>query len=66
MFSGAEDSGQSREALPDEEDMRLPPRRILHARDTSKATRIFQASLVVMLVALTAGMVVLYRLYGES
>jgi hypothetical protein len=66
MLSGAKDPGQTREEWPDEEEMRLPPRRILHARDTSKATRIFQASLVVMLVALTAGMVVLYQLYGES
>lgn len=48
--------------LPGEEDMRLPPRRIIHSTDATKAARIFQASLVVLLIVLTAGIIVWYSL----
>ncbi|GAA3405276.1 hypothetical protein ACFFNY_28730 [Paenibacillus hodogayensis] len=52
-------------ALPDEDDMRLPPRRVIHSSDSIKATRIFHASLVVLLILLTMGIIFWYQLYGE-
>lgn len=51
--------------LPSEEEMRLPPRRFIHSSDNAKATRIFQASLVVLLVLLAVGIILWYKLYGE-
>jgi hypothetical protein len=48
--------------LPGEEDMRLPPRRVIHSTDATKAARIFQASLVVLLIVLTAGIIVWHSL----
>lgn len=51
--------------LPNEEDRRLPPRRIIHSQDNSKATRIFHASLLVLLLLLTGGMIFWYTMYGE-
>jgi hypothetical protein len=51
---------------PSEEDMRLPPRRVIHSSDNAKATRIFHASLVVLLILLTMGIIFWYQVYGES
>lgn len=51
---------------PSEEDMRLPPRRVIHSSDNAKATRIFQASLVVLLILLTMGIIFWYQMYGEA
>jgi hypothetical protein len=51
--------------LPSEEEMRLPPRRVIHSSDNTKATRIFHASLVLLLVLLTIGIIFWYQMHGE-
>lgn len=60
----AERSEDELRLLPEEDDMRLPPRRVIHSSDNAKATRIFHASLVVLLIVLTMGIICWYQLYG--
>ncbi|RKN84617.1 hypothetical protein D7M11_11515 [Paenibacillus ginsengarvi] len=56
---------QGKQQMPGEDEMRLPPRRVIHATDNTKATRIFHASLVVLLILLTMGIIFWYQMYGE-
>ncbi|PYI54968.1 hypothetical protein [Paenibacillus flagellatus] len=63
-MENAKSSRKAAQELPSEDDMRLPPRRVIHSSDNAKATRIFHASLVVLLVLLAAGIVFWYQMYG--
>ncbi|MEF3301843.1 hypothetical protein [Paenibacillus sp. GYB003] len=61
----ADHSRTSAKPLPEDDEMRLPPRRVIHSTDSAKATRIFHASLVVLLVLLAAGIIFWYQFYGQ-
>lgn len=61
----ADNSEHPAQTPPSEEDMRLPPRRLIHSSDNVKATRIFHASLVVLLALLALGSIFWYKLYME-
>lgn len=63
-MGNAKSSNDTTHSLPDEDDMRLPPRRVIHSSDNAKATKIFQASLVVLLILLTIGIIFWYQMYG--
>jgi hypothetical protein len=52
------------EPLLSEDERRLPPRRIIHPNDSSKLSRWFHFSLVLLLCMLIAGMVVWYKVYA--
>lgn len=65
MMEKADYSENRAASLPSEDEMRLPPRRVIHSSDNAKATRIFHASLVVLLILLTLGIIFWYQLYGE-
>ncbi|MDF2720886.1 MAG: hypothetical protein K0Q59_561 [Paenibacillus sp.] len=49
--------------LPSLDEMHLPPRRVIHSSDNTKGSRIFQSSLVLLLVLLTIGIIIWYQWY---
>lgn len=63
---GKTDFSNRSQLLPDEDEMRLPPRRVIHGSDTGKLTKMFHASLVVLLVLLASGIVIWYQWYEKG
>lgn len=63
---GKTDFSNRPQLLPDEDEMRLPPRRVIHGSDTGKLTKVFHASLVVLLVLLAAGIMIWYQWYEKE
>jgi len=53
------------EPFPSEEDMRLPPRRVIHSSDSKRVVRWFHASLLAMFVMLTVGIIVWYQFFAS-
>jgi hypothetical protein len=57
-------SGQSEKPLSwDEEELEIPPRRVLHQPEYMRLTRYFHISLLVLFVLLTGGFFVWYHYF---